>query len=1004
MHGLSRWLHPGLLWTCLIAQAQIGGGSLVGNIADPSGSPVANVRVTARNLGTNAAETTATNTAGYYEFPLLPAGRYRVEAEMAGFQRAASEEFTLNSGTRPKLDLALKIGQVSESVEVTAQAPLVNATSTEMGVVIERGKVEALPLNGRNFQQLVSLQAGVVSSPSSAAGGRGGIEFHGSSALANNLLLDGVDMSFGEVNGTASDSSAGGGGALVNTVSVEAIEEFKATGSAFSAEYGRSAGGVLNVTTKSGTNDLHGTLFEFFRNDKLDANSFFNNRSGLVRPDLRWNQFGGNLGGPIRRNRAFFFVNYEGAQVKRAAQITGNVPTPALLARLKPEIRNLLESTLPNTFEPTTNPLIGFHRRNDRRSNDEHTLLGRGDVELGKHRLSTRYSHNNQDYLIPNLQPTLPRIFPNRFHNAVIQDNWSIAPNRFNELRLGVNRVDLFRNEPGREKVPAWISVAGVGLSSSLASYIHFITTTYTLVDNFTWIRGKHSIKTGFEIREVRSVRDQNGQSTHNYNSLDDLIADNSVRIGLLFGGGKGLRNRNYGFYVQDDWRISARLQLNYGVRYEYYPPFRGGFNINSSDPFGPFIGVQQPMFRADRNNWGPRLGLVFDPTGKQKWVFRAGGGIGYLPPQAIYLYDMAFIDPRLPFVANFAPADVPAQFRSFPLPQSFVNSVTANPALLPSGFVLSRQVADYNARDTYAGQWNFSIQHAATSSLALQAAYVGSRTVKAIGPRPLNLVDPALRRRPRPDLGDVLTLENASNIAYHSLQLSANQRLRRGMSFDAYYTWGKALTYGTADTSITFSDGFTQDPLNLRDSYGPKAGDVRHRFVVVYSWQIPITGFARTGLAKALLGDWTLQGILSRRSGLPMNITSGRDAVGNGRVAGQRPDYVAGANPYVKDRAGLVWLTPTAFDVNTPVAQRRFGNLGANALRGLSAFTFDASLHKQLAIHERHRVTFRAEFFNALNHAVLSNPNTALNNPNFGRILSASGGRNIQLALKYAF
>jgi hypothetical protein len=252
--------------------------------------------------------------------------------------------------------------------------------------------------------------------------------------------------------------------------------------------------------------------------------------------------------------------------------------------------------------------------------------------------------------------------------------------------------------------------------------------------------------------------------------------------------------------------------------------------------------------------------------------------------------------------------------------------------------------------------------------------------------------------------LGDVLLLENASNISYHSLQLSANQRLRRGMSLDAYYTWGKALTYGTSDTSITFTDNFTQDPLNVRDSYGPKAGDVRHRFVGVYSWQIPTGGFAKSGIAKAALGGWTLQGILSRRSGLPLNVLSGRDAVGNGRVAGQRPDYAAGSNPYIKDRQGLLWLNAAAFDANTPVAQRRFGNLGANALRGLAAFTYDTSLHKQFAIAERQRLTFRAEFFNALNHTVLGDPNNTLNNPNFGRILSASGGRNIQLALKYAF
>jgi len=268
------------LLTVIAMYAQIGGGSLVGNVTDQSGAAVTNVKVKAISAATNSVEATVTNERGYYEFPLLPAGRYRVEAEAAGFQKAASPEFALNSGTRPRLDLTLNIGPLTENVQVTSQSPLVNATTTDLGVVVDRAKVDVLPLNGRNFQQLVGLQAGVINNPSSGAGGRGGIEFHGSSGLANNLMLDGVDMSFGEVNGTASDSSAGGGGSLINTVSVEAIEEFKATGSAFSAEYGRSAGGVVNVTTKSGANQFHGTLFHFFRNDKLDANSFFNNRTG----------------------------------------------------------------------------------------------------------------------------------------------------------------------------------------------------------------------------------------------------------------------------------------------------------------------------------------------------------------------------------------------------------------------------------------------------------------------------------------------------------------------------------------------------------------------------------------------------------------------------------------------------------------------------------------------------------------------------------------------------
>jgi hypothetical protein len=333
--------------------AQIGGGSIVGNVMDESLAALPNATVKVINLQTNVVNTTVTNAQGYYEFPLLPAGRYAVEVTASGFQPARSQGIELNSGTRPKLDFPLKAGVISEALKITAVTPLVNATSTDLGVVIDQNKVEALPLNGRNYQQLVGLQAGVVNAPSSSAGGRGGIEFNGSPALGNNLLLDGVDMSFGEVNATGG-AAAGAGGVLINAVSVEAIQEFKATGSAFSAEYGRATGGVLNITTKSGTNQFHGTAFEYFRNDALDANSFFSNLSKLAKPPLRWNQFGGNLGGPLRRDKLFFFFNYEGAIVRRGTAITGNVATPALLQQVNPKIREALR-LLPADFTPTTN-------------------------------------------------------------------------------------------------------------------------------------------------------------------------------------------------------------------------------------------------------------------------------------------------------------------------------------------------------------------------------------------------------------------------------------------------------------------------------------------------------------------------------------------------------------------------------------------------------------------------------------------------------------------------
>ncbi|MBO0860958.1 MAG: TonB-dependent receptor, partial [Chloracidobacterium sp.] len=673
--------------TCAI-YAQIGGGSIVGAVSDEGGAalPAAAVKVT--NVKTNATNTTVTNAQGYYEFPLLPAGRYVIEVAAQGFQTAKSQEVELNSGTRPKFDFSLKAGVVSDAVNVTAATPLVNATTTDLGVVINQNKVESLPLNGRNYQQLVGLQAGVVNAPSNPAGGRGGIEFNGSPALGNNLLLDGVDMSFGEVNATGG-AAAGADGPLINAVSVEAIQEFKASGSAFSAEYGRATGGVLNITTKSGTNQFHGTAFEYFRNDALDANSFFSNLNGLDKPPLRWNQFGGNLGGPIRRDRLFFFFNYEGAIVRRAAQIAGNVPTPALLAQVTPEIREAL-SQLPQDFTPTSNPLIGLHTRNDQTRNDEHTYLGRIDWALGNHRISGRYNYNHQDFVNPQLMPDHPQIYPNRTHNLALQDNFTISPTMFNELRVGFNRADLDRNFKDFDQLSAFLTVTTGNLNASLLSFIHFTTDTYSIADNFTNIHGNHTFKTGFEIRDVRSYREQGGLPTHTYNNTADLIADRPANIQLIFNTSKRNFTTNYGFYAQDDWRITPRFQLNLGLRYEYYTPLTGAYNITGSDPFGAFGTSNNDAYVAsDKNNFAPRMGLVWEILGDQKLVMRAGGGLTYAPPQPIFYYDMAFADPRLPFLATFTPTDVPSSVDiSFPFPQSFVSQVVANPNLLPSNFI----------------------------------------------------------------------------------------------------------------------------------------------------------------------------------------------------------------------------------------------------------------------------------------------------------------------------
>jgi hypothetical protein len=989
------------LLSALILQAQIGGGSIVGVAKDPSGAPVVGVKILAHNQETNEERAVTTNAEGYYEFPLLPTGHYRLEAEATGFDKLRGEIFELSAGTRPRIDLELKVGSVNQTIDVAATAPLVNTTTTDLGVVMTRERVDELPLNGRNFEDLVSLQAGVIDGAGNSAGARGGISFHGSASLGTNLLLDGVDMSFGEVNGTAGFKSAGGGSTLINTVSVEAVEQFKSTASASSAEFGRAGGGVLNVVTRSGSNTFHGTLFEFFRNDQLNANDFFSNKNGQVRPPLRWNQYGANLGGPIRRDRLFFFFNYEGDQVERFAKVTGNVPTAAFLAIMPAAARSLL-SLLPTTYTPTSNIYIGLHSRNGQQVNSENTYLGRVDALLGAQRLAVRTSYNNQTYTSPNIEPTMPTVYPLRYLNAVVEHTYTLGPTAFNELRLGFNRVDLNRNPQGYQNVAAWITVQGINASQS--NYIHFLPTTYTIADNFTRILGRHSLKTGLELREVRSVRDQGGPPTYAYTTTSDLINENPATVQLSFGGSKGQRTVNTGYYFQDDWHVSNNFQMNLGMRYEYSPPMRGGFNVAGSDPFGPFIQAQQPMFAADYNDFGPRLGMVYALDRSQHTVIRTGAAICYIMPQPIFYYDMAYINPALPGVATITSADVPKQYLTYPNIVAFQNQVQANPTLLPSSFKLSRSVADFNRRDTYVANWNFAVQRQLTSSLALQAAYVGQRTVKLISVRPLNLVGPDGTRQD-PSLGQINFEENAANISYHALELSVNQRIWHGLSYDAYFTWSKSIGYYTPDDTITFTGNGLQDPLNIAGSTGPTEGMPNKYAKGVASYAIPGGGAFHNRFLRAALGGWTLRSIVGWRSGIPINVVSGSDFTGNGRSAGQRPDAVTGVDPYNYNISSLIWLNPAAFTVTPVKAQKRYGNLGFDALVGPRAFTLDSGLHKTFSISERQKLTFRLESFNTLNHPVFSNPTSTFNSANFTQITTTTGSpRAYQVALKYAF
>jgi outer membrane receptor protein involved in Fe transport len=485
------------------------------------------------------------------------------------------------------------------------------------------------------------------------------------------------------------------------------------------------------------------------------------------------------------------------------------------------------------------------------------------------------------------------------------------------------------------------------------------------------------------------------------------LLADTADSISVNLGPEKQLRNTDYGVFVQDNWRLSNRVAVNAGLRYEYFSPFSGGWNVTpGSDYFNPtFIASKsEPLYNPDRTDFSPRLGVVFDAFGDQKLLVRAGGGLMFNPPQATALYDLYYTaNPRLPGSASFLAQDVPAGTSvKFPFDPSFITQYIADPSLLPKNFVLGESLVDPNRRDERSGTWNVTVQRAVTTNLAFQASYVGTRSWHQYGTRNLNLFSPALGTRVNPALGTVTLREYAARSSYDALQLGLNQRLQHGLALDFYYTYAKAFSYYGADSGYT-ADATVQDANNIAGSYGPKNSDLRHRETLVVSYALP--SFAGTSnLASGFLSGWNIQVIQGERSGLPINVLAGVDEAGIKTAGVQRPDLVPGVDPYIRNWDTLQWLNPAAFDSKTPASQLRYGNLPFNALRGPSRFTLDLALHKMFNLRRKQTMTFRVEAFNALNHPTFNLPDSRLSSPTFGLITSAGDGRNVQLALKYEF
>ncbi|MEX2299403.1 MAG: TonB-dependent receptor [Bryobacterales bacterium] len=1015
---VRRCLEFALLFAIAATAAfgQINTAAIVGSVSDQSGAMIPDASIILENVATQARRTTASDATGSYSFQVLPVGAYRMMVEAPGFKRAERAGIRLEASDYPRINIVLELGEVSESVTVTEGISLVNTQKVEGGTVILNQQVVDMPLNGRDFSQLIQLEPGAVFNS-------GRVFFNGLTSDGVNISIDGTDANQPDRPSTNYTGSFGGTSQL-SILSIEFIEEFKTTNGVFSAEVGRAAAGGVNIITKSGTNELHGSVFEFLRNDHLDARNFFASR----KDSLRINQYGVAVGGPIVRNRIFFFGGWEGARVRRGVQIFGNVPTVSMREQMlqttpayghrvvgpvgeAPSMLDLLP--LPNV--PGGNEFLGSHRRSESRTEDQDVFLARLDFHISDNdTVSVRYNIMDSENFIPDISPINGTVYPPQDRYGTLSWSHLFGATMLNELRLGVVKTDLPRRQQafidGTQSPGA---IQGV-FSHDRQELLQANGGSVTFADNLSVSKGAHSLKFGVEDREFHYGRWNFENPHYRFNNVQQVIAGTPESVFITVGNPlRRYESSQWGAYIQDDWRIRPNLTLNIGLRYEYYSPpdeTIGGYMWNVVDsPFGAFAPQGTRPWEPDRNDFGPRFGLAWDINGDAKTVVRAGIGVFYAPNTFRELTILGN-PPELPYdVTVFRTA-----FPNLSYPTNILDG-SFDPRNVPGG--VSRQTFDRFQRTTYSEQWTLNVQREIVRDLAFEVGYVGNRGLKILATHFFNEIEPELpgpEFQRAPELGRISYQEHSANSTFHSLQASLKKRMSRDFMFNAHYTWGHGVSYGGIDQGTAFGNAQMQNMQDWAGSRGRSAFDIRHNFTLNFAWDMAFDRWlgADSGFARKLLNGWQFNTIVSMRTGTPIRIQSGRDNRGNNDTGPQRPDYVGGEVLLDNYRESLRYLNRDAFA--QPCAARGltapcglFGNFGTNAVSAPGTQVFDLSLFKTTQITERVRLQFRTEMFNAFNRANFSSPSGSrvqITDSQFGAITAAGLAREIQFGLKLLF